>query len=414
MTLLAPNESLENKISFYHLVLFLLLLPFDRFYSELVAISFFLHAVIHLRRSNLKKIVSRQILVLCSAFLLTLTGLAWSSYVSNGLKDMEHQLVIVLFPMAFTVINLNLSYYKLKLMMIFAAGCVATIVYLYVDAIRIIIYYGLPARELLSQSFINHNFSAPIAIHATYLSMYVALSIATLFYTFIQTKRKFNRLILWVGIIILFAGLLQLASKSVLAASLLFIAAGFIFLLHGKLQKKIAVIAGLAVVVIATLAITTVKPLKERYVAAMAEDMGKANVSNTIIEPRMARWESALPLMANRPFYGYGSGAEKEILKEEYFKNKLYNSYLHELDIHNQFLSFAIKYGIPGTAIFLFTLFIGFATAYRNKDALFICFMILISTVSLSENILDVNKGIFFYAFFFSLFMITGRRNKAA
>ena len=31
--------------------------------------------------------------------------------------------------------------------------------------------------------------------------------------------------------------------------------------------------------------------------------------------------------------------------------------------------------------------------------------MIIITTVSVSENILDLNKGIFFYAFFFSLLL---------
>jgi hypothetical protein len=38
--------------------------------------------------------------------------------------------------------------------------------------------------------------------------------------------------------------------------------------------------------------------------------------------------------------------------------------------------------------------------------------MIILSIVSVSENILDLNKGVFFYAFFYSLFLITTSKRK--
>jgi len=109
------------------------------------------------------------------------------------------------------------------------------------------------------------------------------------------------------------------------------------------------------------------------------------------------------------PVIGHGSGSEKRLLKDMYFKKRLYNSYLLELNAHNQYLSFLLKSGVLGLLIFFFTLGYGFWTAWNNRDIVFTAFMLLISVVSFSENMLDVNKGIFFYAFFFSVFLFTGK-----
>jgi hypothetical protein len=71
-----------------------------------------------------------------------------------------------------------------------------------------------------------------------------------------------------------------------------------------------------------------------------------------------------------------------------------------------------IKAGIIGLLIYLYVLYFSFLKASKRKDFLFLSFLILISVVSISENILDVNKGIFFYSFFLSVFLITGFKEK--
>jgi hypothetical protein len=38
--------------------------------------------------------------------------------------------------------------------------------------------------------------------------------------------------------------------------------------------------------------------------------------------------------------------------------------------------------------------------------------MIIIAVVSFSENILDANKGIFFFAFFYALFFLGGKKER--
>jgi len=48
------KDTLANKISYYHLMLYLLSLPFDRFYSHLILISFAVHTIIQFNKNNKK------------------------------------------------------------------------------------------------------------------------------------------------------------------------------------------------------------------------------------------------------------------------------------------------------------------------------------------------------------------------
>jgi len=238
--------------------------------------------------------------------------------------------------------------------------------------------------------------------------MYCLLSAAVLLFSFLRERGVQKRIIYLLCIFILLAGLVQLASKSVLISAI-FIAIAFPFLLL-KGIRRVNLISGLAVMAIfITFLIININSFRDRYVAQFKEDLVQTAINNEIIEPRIVRWRLALQLIEQSPLYGHGSGSEKRLLNDAYFKHKLYISYLHELNAHNQYLSIALKTGAWGLFIFLITLFITFLAAFYNRDILFASFWAIICIVSFSENILDVNKGIFFYAFFLTLFMYSGK-----
>ena len=333
----------------------------------------------------------------------------WSQDKPQAVKDMQRQLTILLFPFLLSATGLNLAKYKKKLLLLFGITCSLAILYLYADAIHIILYNKLPLKSLFTSVFMNHNFSEPIGMHATYLSLYAALSMASFLYYFLVEKNNTTRVVYLLALVILLAGMLQLASRSVLIASIIFILACFPFFIpKGSARIRFAVVA-LIVSLITIFGITKIGSFKKRYLAELKYDLTETSSNSEISESRITRWRSILPLIKHSPVIGYGSGSEKKLLKEKYFDDKLYVSYLLELNAHNQYLSFLIKTGVLGLMLFLFTLYAGFAAALRNSDVVFISFLLLISFVSFSENILDVNKGIFFYAFFFSFFVHSGK-----
>lgn len=403
------QDSLENKISYYHLVLFLVALPFDRFYSELVLISFLLHTCFHLNMQRLRLMLNPTNLILSSVFLVGIIGMLWSQDKAQAGKDLQRQLSIILFPLLLSASGLDLVAYRKRLFLVFGLTCAATVLYLYIEAFRIIFYNKLSLSSLFSSFFINHNFSEPVGIHATYLSMYIAITMVAFLYYLLDEKNNTARIIYLLLIAVLLAGLMQLASRAVLIATMFIITITFPFFLSKGVKRLWFIVAGVCFSLFVIFVITKVSSYQKRYVAELKEDLTQTSVNNEIIEPRVVRWKYAWQLAGSAPLIGHGSGSEKRLLKEVYFKNKLYLSYTLELNTHNQYLSLLLKTGLLGLLVLLFTLSTGFYTAWSNRDIIFMAFMILVSVVSFSENLLDVNKGIFFYSFFFSLFLLPGK-----
>jgi len=174
------------------------------------------------------------------------------------------------------------------------------------------------------------------------------------------------------------------------------------FLLHGKRRRWYLLISG-ALSCILIVGVLNSRALRDRYLSELKEDLSSKFAGQTV-EPRLERWEIATKLISKSPVIGYGSGSEIQLLQEQYFAKKFYSSYLHRLNSHNQYLSFLIKTGLWGLSIYLITLTYGFRRAIYKQDIVFFSFIMLMAIVSLSENVLDADKGVMFYSIFLSYF----------
>src|SRR5690606_21768339 len=121
------EDSVANKISFYHVMLLLLSLPYDRFYSHIIFISFAVHTLIHLKKERLKQAVSRTTLLLQSVFFLTLLGTVYSGNRPEGFAELGRQAFILLIPLLFSLNTLDFRKYRQPLLLAFTWGCTATI-----------------------------------------------------------------------------------------------------------------------------------------------------------------------------------------------------------------------------------------------------------------------------------------------
>jgi O-antigen ligase len=404
------KDTTENKISYYHLALFLAVLPYDYFYSELVLISFGIHTLIHVKKEDFKSILSKPALVLISLYLLSLVSILYSNDKQEGTNLAVRQLGILLFPVLFALSHFNFAKYRMQLICMFGFSCVITVFYLYVDALRTILIFKLPAASLFTANFMNHNFSLPVGIHATYLSLYIAFSIIAFLFILLKMRPVQQKWIYIVACLILLTGLTQLSSRAAFIAFLIVVNLAFPYLLfQGRKRVQLFLTTSFFSASVVFL-IYNVDSFKTRYVSELKTDLTEhvKLIENT--EPRVARWEAILELVKQSPFIGYGSGSETKLLKEKYFNKGLYISYINEFNTHNQYLAVLLKTGIIGLLLFLFMLYFGYANALRQKDLLLLGFMILITVVSFSENVLDLNKGIFFYGFFFSLLLVHDKK----
>lgn len=412
--LLYIKDTLPNKISYFHLLLFTACLPFDRFYAELVLISFGIHTLIQTRSVHWRLLPVKSMLQLQLLFLSGILCLTYTHHTAAGINQLGKQMALLLFPVLFAITTIDTSRYKKQLLQGFSITCLCTVIYLYADAVRTIIVTGLPVTALTGKAFMNHNFSQPINLHATYLSMYVCLSLTYQLQQLLVCRQHRYRFLHLIACGVLMAGLIQLASAAVLVASFIIISCTGILLLNTTRKKNIYVLISFPVLLIVFAVIYTVPSFRTRFFGHFQQELTAKAYAPVIPEPRAARWQSALQLIKQKPLTGYGSGSETQVLKEQFYRDGLYISYYDELNTHNQYLSIAIEYGCLVLLLFISVLLSGFITAFRRKDALFTGFLLIISITSLSENILSVNKGIFFFSFFYSLFLIPANTQKHA
>ena len=404
------DDTLTNKISYYLLLAFLVALPFDLFYSELALVCLLIHSLIQAGRSGPFRFRG-SLLLIVAVYLITMAGTLYSHGPSQAWKDWEKQLALLLFPLIFSITGLRLQRYKLPLLKAFGLSCLVTVLYLYAEAWLTLRYNGLSLRYLFSSSFMNHNFSMPIGLHATYFSMYIAISLITFTYLLVRSHGRWDRALYGLALLILLGSLLQLASRAVWAAvSIMLVTMPFFLIRVRSARRFIFISVCLGGFLLFTL--EKVSTFTDRYIVDLKHDLSFSAEEPGIIEPRVVRWGCAWGLIRASPLIGHGTGTEVALLKESYFDRRLYSSYLHELNAHNEFLSFLLKTGLVGLLVYLALLATGFREAMRSRDVFFYGFLVIVFCVSFSENILDTNKGIFFFSFFFPLFFATASLGK--
>ena len=410
--LLPGNDSLANKISFFHIALLLLSLPFDLFYSHVILISLCVHTLIQLKKENIKPILTVRVLAVQAVFFVTVMATIYTQYPQQAFAEWGREVVIFIIPLIFCLNSLDIKKYRPFLLSIFAIGCSLTVIYLYANAFIILKFYNISINSIFTPAFTSHNFSEPIAIHATFFSLQLVIALVFMVYYLLNYKTSLALKIIYAACcLILLAGLMQLGSKSILVTLFFIFALAFPYCLPTwkKRLRFLAVVSGASLIILGL--IFSNATFKTKYINDLQTDLSPLKPGQNS-EPRLARWEVISSTIKSSPVIGHGSGSEIAILSNEFFNHKLYDSYFEKLNAHNEYLSFLLKSGIWGLAVYLAVLVYGFKMALQHKDVLFISFMLLIAIVSLSENILDMDKGVFFYGFFFSFFLFSYPQKK--
>jgi len=394
------EDTPANKISYYLLLAFLVTLPFDRIYSELSLIGLLLHTLLH--PATDKKLSFRWAgWLICCLYLLMVVGALYAPRWGDAERQLEKQLAILLFPVIAWFSRLDWGRVWWRWLKGFAFSCFFTVVYLDMCALVSIHEQGLGLRAMLSPDFLNHAFTAPLDLHATYLAMYVAIALVV----FIQMAVGGQRLLYGLISLILLVAVVQLASRAVCLAVLLLLNGVVPWLLLRGKARKVGLVVFLSVSLIAGTVVVVNKNLNSRYLVSLKQDVQRVRGLEEDPEPRMVRWGCAWELIRQSPWVGYGTGAEVPKLKERYYAHQLTISYTHELNAHNQYLSYCLNAGLPGGLMYAGILIVGGIIAFRRRDIFLSSFLVIVVIVSLSENILDMNKGIFFFSCFFTLFL---------
>jgi hypothetical protein len=114
-------------------------------------------------------------------------------------------------------------------------------------------------------------------------------------------------------------------------------------------------------------------------------------------------WKTGWSIITAHPLTGVGTGDVKSAFNQAYIDNHSPLQQEFRLRAHNQYLTMWITYGIGGLIVFLVVLCWPLFHGYR-KDVMVVMFLILAWLSCITEDTLESQAGVMFFAFFYALF----------
>lgn len=129
-----------------------------------------------------------------------------------------------------------------------------------------------------------------------------------------------------------------------------------------------------------------------------------ANVNGNSFAQRLVYWRSSKEIGKQNFLFGVGTGDVGDTF-EDYYKNNSELAEKFQLRSHNQYLSTFIALGFIGVVIFIFALIIPLQYAINKNNYLYVVFACIALISFFSEDTLETQDGVFFFAFFNSFFL---------
>ncbi|HIB36730.1 O-antigen ligase family protein [Mesonia sp.] len=333
-------------------------------------------------------------------FFLTLT-LIYSSNLGYGIKKLSTMSSLVVFPFMFSLLRKEERNYLFSNL--------DTYLKTYIFSIFILnagLFIWFWATNYTFDEMLIHFATAidkdagKFNIHPIYISIHCALAI--IFSAFLLFKNQ----------------------KTLSLVSLLLIDAGLLsfILLYSKKGPIIALVLVLTLLVLSQkninitrpylmgvftfiLLIATIPKTREKFYEIIAmENLQEGKASSTNI--RYSIYTKSLEVIEEAPVLGYGIGDYNERLFKAYYESENYILQKGRYNSHNQILSFLLIGGIVLMIVFMGYLTLNFLYAIRLDNKFFIAVMLFYFLNMLTENILEREDGVIFFALFLNLFSL--------
>ena len=120
---------------------------------------------------------------------------------------------------------------------------------------------------------------------------------------------------------------------------------------------------------------------------------------------RFEYWKTAFSIIKQNTLLGVGTGDIAKAFDDEYIKINSSLTKQWRLRSHNQYLSITVAFGLIGLCWFLFTLIYPAFKLNMFSDFLYVSFFLIAVISFFTEDTLETQAGVTFYAFFSSFFL---------
>ncbi len=339
-------------------------------------------------------------------YCLHLFGLTYTDYLATAYQNLERKLSLLIFPLIlFSTPPITTAQLK-RLLLGFLLACL-------IGSLTCLASAGMLYADTGINTFYYESLSKHLGFHPSYYAMYMAFA---LFILCAYLVKDWSRLSLGLrstaflvgGYLLIFILMLS-ARMEILAAFLLFPCAFLIFMVK---QKKF--LLGLAFMTAGLVTISaiawTIPNTKMRIQVALN---GLFNAAQTQNEPdiRLQIWESAIEAIAEKPILGQGTTGGFPKMMEQYQLKHITIAAEKALNTHNQYLETALSLGLFGLFFLLVMLFLPLVMAWRQDQFIYVFLLAFFALAILTENMLERQQGIIFYACFNSLLALRLTRN---
>lgn len=234
-------------------------------------------------------------------------------------------------------------------------------------------------------------------MHASYLSMYLCLSITTLLvgynHLLFSIKRRNESILVHGAISILIVGILLLSSRMQLVIMIL----GLAFFIASRLARRIGMVRALLMgfaMILLLLCVALLFPVnRERFKQAINfRNEYSINSKWGEMQMRPLIWICAGEIIRDNPIVGVGIGDSNEALVACYQKNK-FGSLTYfpnvQFNAHNQLLETTIQPGIVGMLLLILSVAYPLWRAIRERNLFYVVFIAIFALSCIPESMLE-------------------------
>ncbi len=337
--------------------------------------------------------------VLISLFLLHLLGLLYTSNFEYAIKDLKIKLPILFLPIVFiTSPPLSVREFRSILKVLLITALLSSIYGMY----YYLRYFQVTFFELREMShFISH----------IRLSLLNTIAAFAAFYLLAKNNwRKLsytNFYYLMAGIwLFIFNGIMGARMGLVVFFILLLLGSIFLVIRHKKIWlAAVLLVLMIALPILSYVTLPSIKMRTHEVVYELQSYQLNQDPNGKSIAQRFVYWNIAWDIFKTAPVIGIGTGDVADAFNSYYLAhpNLLQQQYQHRA--HNQWLTILLTFGIIGLLLFMLVVF--YPLFYKRKylDYFYIVFFIAFALSLLTEDTLETQAGVTFYALFNCLFL---------
>lgn len=365
----------------------------------------------------------KQLLLPMLLYAIYALSLLETENMERGMFQLESKLGFVVLPLMFGSNHWTEGFSRRGIVRAFVAGCALAALLCLGNAVyelfheRYLVRIGAVHDTYISWDFF---FASRLSflIHPSYLAMYICLAMFFVFRMIFgnwaaRRKTAWALVLLNLG----FAGFSFLLASRLGYLTLFLLFTGVVV---GFVRRRRMYLQGLllfaGVVALILLMYKTSDIVASRFDYAI-KSFTAAEVDKTSTESSAVRrliWGVAAGEIAKNMLTGVGAGDVQEVLLDRYAQEGMTGALEHKLNAHSQFLQTFMAAGIAAFLTLLLLLFVPLVTAIRRKDSAAVVFLVLVLLNILVESMFEVQSGVLFFAFFFSVFSALPAKSETA